>query len=299
MVFEGLIVKGIGGFYYVKTNSGHVVECRAAGRFRKEGLTPSVGDRAVFKRSNIEKSDEYGLISEIKERKNIIKRPPIANIDTLFIVISTESPPPNLLLIDKVSAVATLKDIDVKIVINKTDLSGPERLLKIYSSAGFETVCASAATGEGIGDIKSMLSKGLSAFTGNSGVGKSSILNLVAPGINMQTGEVSDKLGRGRHTTRHVEIFEIKEGVYIADTPGFSSFEIDKEDKIDPGDLELGFIEFSEYLGLCRFSGCSHKSEPDCAVLDALKVGKIEKSRHDSYLKMYDDLKALKLNEYR
>ena len=286
----GLIVKGIGGFYYVRTADGNTVTCKARGAFRKAKITPLVGDRVKYSMVD----DEEGVIDEILPRKNSLVRPPVANIDRLFIVSSVKDPSPSTLIIDKTIAAAEIKDIEPVLVITKTDVGEYEELKDIYSSVGIKTVFVSSVTGEGTEEVRELLKGCISAFTGNSGVGKSTLLNAIMPELFLETGETSKKLGRGRHTTRHVELFETAGGGYVADTPGFSTMDMERYDLIEKEKLPFGFREFEPYLGDCKFTSCSHTCEKGCAVLEAVNEGKIKKSRHDSYVAMYNEVKDIK-----
>lgn len=285
---HGTIIKGIGGFYYVEAANA-VYECKARGVFRKEKITPLVGDKVkITVNENAENT-----IDEIEPRKNSLTRPPVANIDNLIIVASTVEPKPSMLVIDKLTAVAEHKNIEPIIVISKSDLSSAEKLYKIYTLAGFKVIPISNETGEGIDEVRSVFKNKISAFTGNSGVGKTSLLNNLDKTLLLKTGEISDKLGRGRHTTRQAELFKVCGG-YIADTPGFSSFEIDKTDLILKDELPYCFRDFKPYLDGCRFNSCSHTCDKGCAVLEALNKGKIAESRHNSYVTLYNEVKDIK-----
>ena len=288
---RGIIRKGIGGFYYVESDE-KTYECKARGIFRKRKITPLPGDCVEFSLHE----DEDGNIDEILPRKNYLIRPAVANIDRLFIVASVREPLPNAFIIDKTIAAAEDRGIEPVLVITKTDLASPEEFEAIYRSCGFEVVLFSAVTGEGIERMHALLRVGgISAFTGNSGVGKSTMLNRLYPGFSLETGEISEKLGRGRHTTRSVELLKLPDGGYAADTPGFSSLEFDRFDLIRKENLPYCFREFEPYLGRCRFSyGCSHTSEPGCAVLEAVREGKIHPTRHKSYVQMYEEVRDLK-----
>jgi len=286
---EGRIQKALSGFYYVDTGS-EILTCRARGKFRKEGVSPLVGDRVEVR----ELGNGEGVVDKILPRRNFFARPAVANIDQLVVIASASIPKTDPFLIDRVAAIAALKDCEVIVVLNKCDLDPADDLYAIYEAAGFRTLRVSAETGEGLEELKTVISGKLSAFTGNSGVGKSSILNALDPEFQLKVGEVSDALGRGRHTTRHVELFALSCGAEIMDTPGFSSFETDELNLELKHRLPETFREFVPYLDECRFVGCSHTKEKGCAVLDALKRGKIQKSRHESYLRLYEELKPLK-----
>ncbi|MBR6743352.1 MAG: ribosome small subunit-dependent GTPase A [Clostridia bacterium] len=290
---QGVIIKAISGFYYVETDKG-IIECKARGRFRNDGTSPLVGDRVI-----INLSGKSGTIESINERKNMLSRPPIANIDKLFIVSSAVIPAPNTVLIDRMTSICEYKNIEPIIVFNKTDLGEVESLKKIYLNAGFKTIVCSALTGEGIDEIKKELSGCICAFTGNSGVGKSSILNLIFSTLNLSTSDVSEKLGRGRHTTRHTELFSHEFGGYVADTPGFSSVENDKFDLEFRDLLPTLFRDFEEHRQTCKFHDCKHVAEKGCGVIEAVKAGEIEKTRYDSYLAIYNELRDVKPWEVR
>ena len=285
----GRIQKALSGFYYVDTGN-EVLTCRARGKFRKEGISPLVGDRVEVR----ELGNGEGFVEKILPRRNAFTRPAVANIDQLVVIASGAIPKTDPFLIDRVAAIAALKNCEVIILLNKCDLDDADTLYRIYQAAGFSTLRISAETGEGLEELKPLLAGKLSAFTGNSGVGKSSILNALDENFHIQVGEVSDALGRGRHTTRHVELFTLSCGAEIMDTPGFSSFESEELNLELKHRLPETFREFVPYLDQCRFVGCSHTKEKGCAVLDALKKGEIQKSRHASYLRLFDELKPLK-----
>ena len=275
---EGRIDKALSGFYYVATAAGETLTCRARGKFRKEGLSPLVGDRVAVR----ELGNGEGYVEEILPRRNAFQRPAVANIDQLVIVASGAIPVTDPFLIDRMSAVAALKDCGVVLLLNKCDLDPAEALYRIYTAAGFPTLRVSAETGEGMAELENLLAGKLSAFTGNSGVGKSSILNRLDPRFALKVGEVSQALGRGPN------------GAEIMDTPGFSSFEAEELNWELKQHLPETFLEFRPYLGQCRFVGCSHTKEKGCAVLEAVRHGEIQKSRHQSYLRLYEELKPLK-----
>ena len=285
----GIIIKAISGFYYVFSNE-IIFECKARGNFRKAEVSPVVGDSVEF--SVI--SENKGVVEKILPRKNLLVRPIIANIDKLFIISSYKTPAPDLLIIDRLTAVCAYNNIEPIIVFNKCDMGDFSEFKRIYESSGFKTYVVSAENNVGLDGITDELVGCTSAFSGNSGVGKSSILNAVFPDLTLKTGEVSEKLGRGRHTTRHTELYPHKYGGFVADTPGFSSFEVDNSDYDFKIHLAECFLEFNEYVDFCRFTGCSHTCEKGCAVLDAVAKGNIEKSRHNSYKTIYDELKDLK-----
>ena len=235
------------------------------------------------------------MIAEILPRKNFMIRPPIANLDVLFIVSSTTQPTPSTLIIDKMSAIAVDKGIQPALVITKGDLRDSAELREAYRAAGIPVICIDYATGQGIEEVRKMIRGRLCAFCGNSGVGKSTLLNAVVPGLAQQTADISQKLGRGKHTTREVTIFEACGGL-IADTPGFASLDTLKACYIPPENLEFAFPEFKPYFGECKFTGCSHRTETGCAVREALQNGELSQSRYQSYVTMYEE--AQQINEW-
>ncbi len=282
------IIKGVGGFYYVRTACG-IIECKARGLFRSHKITPLVGDYVHI--SINDKAEN--TIDEILPRKNFFVRPPVANIDRLMIVSSSVKPAPNTLIIDKITALCEKNNIEPIIILNKKDIKDVSETAEIYLKAGFITLNVSAKTGEGIDEIKSLIKGNTCAFTGNSGVGKSSILNAVDPSLTLPTGEISDKLGRGRHTTRFSQIYSVCEGEVI-DTPGFSSLDMEKCDAILKNDLQFYFREFSSYLGTCRYTSCAHIKEDGCRISEAVKKGEIPRSRYENYITLYNQVKNLK-----
>ena len=288
MILNGIIIKGIGGFYYVEA-AGEIYECKARGIFRKEKIIPLVGDSVQITVDDNGKNS----IDCIAERRNFFNRPPISNVDNLVIVSSTCDPKPNTLIIDRLTAVAFHKNVRPIIVFTKDDLQSANEYTEIYSSTGIDTFVVSNSTGEGIENVKKILSGSISVFTGNSGVGKSSLINSIAPEFSLETGEISKKLGRGRHTTRHVELFKITDG-YIADTPGFSSLDFETNDIIKKDELADCFPEFSDYLGRCKFTSCSHINDKGCMITQAVKDGVVHPSRHESYVSLYNEVKNLK-----
>lgn len=280
----GIIIKGIGGFYYVKA-AGNIYECKARGILRKQRITPMIGDIA-----EIELSGDKGSIVAIKPRKSFLVRPPVSNIDTMVLVVAAASPEPNMFLIDKMLINAEIRGIEPVICINKTDLAKRNDIEKIYISAGYRVFSVSAEKKEGIKDLFEYLADKTTAFAGLSGVGKSSLLSLITDDV-LETGTVSEKIQRGRHTTRHVELFELKNGGFVLDTPGFSSLEVDG---IKAEDLYKYFPEMAESDGQCKFRGCSHINEPGCFVKEQLSQGKISESRYESYRQLYEKLKTVK-----
>lgn len=287
-IVSGILIRVTGGFYYVDAN-GEVLECKARGVFRKNGNTPVVGDKVEVEI----KKDGYHSLNSILPRKNFLTRPPLANLDRLFIVVSSARPEPNTLVIDKLTAAATAIDVEPVIVFSKTDLSSVKELFETYTKAGFPCIMYSDVTKEGVSDVKALLDGKLSAFIGNSGVGKSTLLNNILPDLGLKTADISDKLGRGRHTTRTVELFRLDSG-FIADTPGFSTVDLIRYSLSDKDNLQNCFPEFGNFIGECRFTSCSHTCEKDCAVLEAVKNGEIAESRHISYKLMYEELKDIK-----
>lgn len=288
----GIIVKALSGFYYVESE-GKVYECKARGSFRKSGISPLVGDRVEWTAV----SETQGVVEEIAPRKNSVSRPPVANIDKLFIVSAYSSPRPNTLLIDKMTVLAEYNRIEPVIVFNKCDMGSFEEFESIYKRAGFKVITVSAHTGHGTEELKEELKGCVSAFTGNSGVGKSSLINSLLGDNIISTGELSEKLGRGRHTTRHTQIYSFDFGGYVVDTPGFSSLEFDGNDYELKEKLPFLFRDFEQFLPNCRFTSCTHTKENGCGVLEAINKGDIEKTRHDSYLALFEELKNAKFWE--
>ena len=282
------IIKALSGFYYVQTQDG-VVECRARGKFRKEGVSPLVGDFVTISRSG-----KSGMVEEILPRRNSFIRPAVANVDLLVLLASCAIPQTEPFLIDRVLAIAGQQGVEPVICVNKNDLASGEPLAGIYRRAGFRVIVTSAETGEGIGELRAAIEGKLSAFTGNSGVGKSSVLNKLCPELRLAVGEVSEKLGRGRHTTRHIELYALGNDTFVADTPGFSSFDTERMDLVLKEQLQYAFSDFAPYLGRCQFQDCAHLKEPGCAVRAALAEGKIEPTRYESYQRLYELAKEIK-----
>lgn len=289
---NGQIIKALSGFYYVRSVEGALTECRARGIFRKEHISPLVGDFVEF---SVERGK--GMIESILPRKNSFVRPAVSNLDALVILASGANPVTDPFLIDRVSAIAGNQNVPVLVCVNKIDLNDGEKLIGIYRHAGFDVFPTSAETGAGVDALMQAIEGKTVAFTGNSGVGKSSILNTMDADFSVATGEVSDKLGRGRHTTRHVELYCLPNGASVIDTPGFSSFDTDQMELILKENLQYAFPDFAPFLGKCRYNDCAHLHEPDCAVLQALKDGQIEPSRHASYARLYESAKEIKLWE--
>ncbi len=281
----------MGGFYYVKTTQA-LFECRARGKFRKIEQTPLVGDEVEISPTE----EGKGYVTRILPRRNFLVRPPLANIDRLILVTSIDEPAPNTLVLDKLIAIAEHKEIDPAVVISKADLQKDQAVAfaDIYRGCGFDVFVVSNETGEGVDQVRAYLQGKLSAFCGNSGVGKSSLLNRIDERLQLETAHISQKLGRGRHTTRHVELYELPEGGYIADTPGFSSVDLERCEVILKDQLQYCFREFEEYIPQCKFTGCSHTCEKGCAVIRAVEEGKIPISRHENYRALYEDAKNIK-----
>ena len=289
----GRIIRSLSGFYEVQTAEG-MVTCRARGSLRRTGETPLTGDLVEI---GVEKGK--GMVEKILPRRNQFVRPAVANVDALVVFAANVNPVTEPFLIDRVAAIAGDQEVEVILCINKCDLDPAEDLTRIYRHAGFQVICASAETGAGVEELRDLIRGKLVAFTGNSGVGKSSILNRLCPELNLPVGEVSEKLGRGRHTTRHVELYHLGEDTYVADTPGFSSFDTDQMDVMLKENLQYAFPDFGPYIGSCQFHDCSHRKEPGCAVTAALAEGKIEKTRYESYLKLYEKASQIKLWELK
>ena len=289
----GRIIRSLSGFYDVQI-PGKVISCRARGILRKEGNSPLTGDMVEI---TVERGK--GMVEKILPRRNSFVRPAVANVDALVVFAANVNPITEPFLIDRVAAIAGDQEVQVVLCINKCDLDPAVDLVRIYEHAGFSVICTSAETGEGVEQLRQLIRGKLTAFTGNSGVGKSSILNRLCPELNLPTGEVSEKLGRGRHTTRHVELYALDEDTYVADTPGFSSFDTDQMDVILKENLQYAFPDFGRYIGDCQFRDCSHRKEPGCAVCAALEAGEIEKTRYDSYLRLYDKASQINLWELK
>ena len=290
---SGRIIRSLSGFYDVQI-PGKVISCRARGILRKEGNSPLTGDMVEI---TVERGK--GMVEKILPRRNSFVRPAVANVDALVVFAANVNPITEPFLIDRVAAIAGDQEVQVVLCINKCDLDPAVDLVRIYEHAGFSVICTSAETGEGVEQLRQLIRGKLTAFTGNSGVGKSSILNRLCPELNLPTGEVSEKLGRGRHTTRHVELYALDEDTYVADTPGFSSFDTDQMDVILKENLQYAFPDFGRYIGDCQFRDCSHRKEPGCAVCAALEAGEIEKTRYDSYLRLYEKASQINLWELK
>lgn len=299
VIKTGLIFKAISGFYYVLAD-GDVYECKAKGAFRNANKSPLVGDYVEIE---VTPNEELkGTVSSISERKNQFTRPPFSNLDNLFIIASIVKPSPNLLNIDKLLTICEYKDIKPIVVITKTDLSTPEvidKFASIYTRAGYDVLALNNNSPDNLDDIKAQIKPYIkncvSGFAGNTGVGKSSLINNIAPGLQLATGVISKKLGRGKHTTRHVELYYLAEFEgYVADTPGFGSVEVMQYDVILKDKLQFCFREFQPYLNKCKFNDCAHLCEKGCAIIEAVNDNVIAKERHDSYVTLYNDAQKIK-----
>ena len=285
---EGRIIKSLSGFYDVQTPQG-VVTCRGRGSLRRSGDSPLTGDLV-----EISVEQGKGMVERILPRRNRFIRPAVANVDALVVFAANVNPVTEPFLIDRVAAIAGDQEVPVYICINKCDLDPAVDINRIYTHAGFPVIQASAETGEGVQQLRQLIAGKLVAFTGNTGVGKSSMLNALCPQLKLATGQVSEKLGRGRHTTRHVELFCLDADTFVADTPGFSSFDTDQMDVLLKENLQYAFGDFAPYLGKCQFHDCSHRAEPGCAVCMAAEQGQIEQTRYDSYLRLYEKSSQIK-----
>ena len=293
-MIEGIIVKALSGFYYVAAE-GKIIDCKARGRFRLDGSSPLVGDRVKCSLDTQGK----GRIDVVEERKNFFIRPAVANIDTLVFIAANVNPVTDPFLVDRFSVIAAEAGCELVVCVNKTDLDPGDALFEIFTKAGFPVVRTSAETGAGVGELLSRLRGKVSAFSGNSGVGKSSILNALLPDAHIKTAEVSDKLGRGKHTTRHVELYRLPGDTYIADTPGFASLDVTMTNVILKEQLQYDFPEFAPCLGRCRFPDCAHLKEPGCAVTAAVEAGEIGQTRYRSYVRLYELSARHKFWEYK
>ncbi len=289
----GRIIRSISGFYDVQTPKG-LITCRARGALRKEHNSPLTGDTV-----EITVEQGKGMVEKILPRRNHFIRPAVANVDALVVFAANTNPVTEPFLIDRVAAIAGDREVPVYLCINKCDIDPGLDLERIYRNAGFRVICTSAETGEGVEELRELITGKLTAFTGNSGVGKSSILNRLCPELALTTGEVSRKLGRGRHTTRHVELYRLGEGTYVADTPGFSSFDTDMMEVILKENLQYAFGDFAPFLGGCQFHDCTHRKEPGCAVTRAVAAGEIEPTRYASYLRLYEKAEQIKTWEIK
>lgn len=275
---EGIVRKALSGFCYVQTENG-LETCKIRGRLRQGDMSPLAGDRVRI---------DHKMVEEILPRRNCFVRPPVANLDLLVIFCANVIPVTEPYLIDRVAAIAGDQNVPVLLCVNKVDLEAEDRLTPIYRRAGFPVIRTSAETGEGVEELRAAIAGKTCALTGNSGVGKSSILNALEPKLDLPTGEVSEKLGRGRHTTRHVELLDLGNGTLCADTPGFSAFDTDEMEAILSENLQYAFPDFAPYLGKCQFHDCAHLKEPGCAVRQALAEGLLEPTRYESYSRLYE-----------
>lgn len=285
---EGIIIRSSGGFYYVETGSGDVIECRARGKFRRLNMSPLVGDRVTCELL----PDLKGAVTHVHPRKNFFNRPPVANVDRFIIVASASAPEPNLYIIDKMTVLARLRGVEPFVIFTKSDLADTDRFTGIYEKAGICSFGVSAVTGENIDRFRGLISDGYSVLTGNTGVGKSTLLNACDPSLGLATGEISEALGRGRHTTRTVEMFRILGG-RATDTPGFSSLDGRGGEVVRKELLPGLFPEFEPYTADCRFPDCAHINDRGCAVRDAAERGDIPAERYNSYRQMYEEVKDL------
>ncbi|MCD5411194.1 MAG: ribosome small subunit-dependent GTPase A [Clostridiales bacterium] len=286
---KGKIVKGIGGFYYVDSGS-NIFECKARGIFRKKKIIPMVGDDVVF--SVLDEGKKLGIIDEILERKTELFRPSVANVDQAIVVFSVMKPNPNYYLLDHFLVLAENEDLEIVICINKIDLASNreyEEIVDVYKNTGNKIILSSITDGAGINDLRDVLKDKTSVFAGPSGVGKSSLLNEIAPNFKLETGEISRKTSRGKHITRHVELLKVISTGWVVDTPGFSSLSLEfiKEEQ----KLAYHFPEFLDYIPSCKFVSCIHINEPECAVKDAIKEGKVHPQRYKNYVRMLEEIK--------
>ena len=288
MVEKGVIIKGIGGFYYIRTESGKLIESKAKGIFRKWKITPLVGDTVDI---SYDGEGENGSVSKIYDRSNELVRPAVANVTQLVLVCAAASPAPSFSVIDKMLVAAEIRQIPALVCINKCDLDDAEKIYEVYRLAGYPALITNALTGEGVSELLEYLKDHITVFAGSSGVGKSSLLNAISSDFALETGHVSRKIERGRHTTRHSELMVLDNGGFVIDTPGFGSFETERMKKEE---LQYYFREFVPFLEQCRFRGCYHYNEPDCAVRQAVQAGKIPQSRYDSYREMFETVKNIK-----
>lgn len=285
---KGRIVRSLSGFYEVAASDGRYT-CKGRGTLRRARVVPLTGDEVLFTPNG-----SGGTVDAVLPRKNCFVRPAVANIDLLVIFASNVNPVTEPFLIDRVAAIALGQGVETLLCVNKGDLDPAHSLMGIYTRAGFPVLRTSAATGEGVEQLRAQLRGRTAAFTGNSGVGKSSMLNALCPALALPTGEVSEKLGRGRHTTRHVELYALGDDTFVADTPGFAAFDTDEMDTLLTQNLPSAFPDFEKALGACRFRDCTHRAEPDCAVRGAVAAGLIEPTRYESYLRLYEQAQAAK-----
>lgn len=288
-MIKGRIIKGIGGFYYIDTDNG-VVECKARGIFRKNKITPLVGDIVYI--NIIDEEEKKGVIEDIEERNSELIRPPIANVSKAVIVFAVKNPDPNLSLLDRFIVLAEKEGLEVVICINKIDLDDNnelEKIREVYETAGYKVIPVSKKENINIDKLREELKDNIIVFAGPSGVGKSSLLNLIDLNLKLETGNISEKIKRGKHTTRHAELMKLESGGMVADTPGFSSLTLDD---IEEDELKDYFIEFEKYSSDCKFyKNCFHENEPNCAVKDALEKDEISKERYSSYLQLLKEIR--------
>lgn len=291
-MIDGRITKGIGGFYYVETNEG-IIECKARGIFRQRKIVPTVGDLVSVEKKN----EQEGTITAIKERKNSLIRPPVANVELVVIVFALIKPEPNVYLLDRFIASIEKEELDIALCFNKADIASEKEkeIIEIYKNAGYPVVVTSILTGQGIQEIRNLIQNRVTVFAGPSGVGKSSLLNALQEDLKLKTGEISEKLKRGKHTTRHVELLKLHFGGYVLDTPGFTSLEInDMDEKM----LQYYFQEFIPYIGQCKFKGCSHMQEPECRIKEQVQSGRIPLSRYNSYSHLMHEIIEQRREKY-
>ncbi len=286
---QGVIIRGVGGNYYVDTNDS-VIECRARGLFRNQNIKPLVGDKVIIRLT--EENKNFGYIEEILERKNEMKRPSVSNVDQIIIVFAVKNPEPSFLLLDKLLIASELNNLVPIICFNKCDLVDEEYLSKfmdIYRNTGYKIIFTSKYNANLLDEFKELLKDKISLFSGPSGVGKSSLMNAIDSGFELKTGDISEKLKRGKHTTRHAEIYKLNFGGFAVDTPGFSSFDINE---IDYYELRDYYPEIREYSENCKFNNCLHDKEPSCAVKEAVKSNKISEIRYNNYIKLLYEIKS-------
>lgn len=291
--YKGIIVKSTGGLYTVQTDTLNFFDCRAKGAFRHSKITPLAGDRVCFEKDE----GKEGFITKIEQRKNSLIRPAVANVDLLCVVIASKNPDPDLFILDKLCAVAKNNGIEVLLIVNKTDLQNGDEICKIYEKAGFCVVkmCATKKEEykEEIQKIKDFSKGKTSFFTGASGVGKSSVLNAVYPSLSLETGEISKKISRGKHTTRITTLFKIDEDTYVGDTPGFSMLDVVGFNMLEKSTLLSSFPDIERFSCNCKYKKCTHICEDGCGVVEALERGEISPSRHESYVALYKELKSV------
>lgn len=289
MTLDGTIIKGIGGFYYVEASDSQVYECKLRGIFRKNKITPLPGDRVTISVNE----DEENTVDKVFERKSELKRPPVANVDNMLIVVASTQPKPNTVVIDKLTVIAEAANIEPVLIFTKNDIKSCDEIFEIYKTTGYKCIKADYETGTGLDEIREIINGKICVLAGNTGVGKSTLLNAIDSNLNLKTGEISEKLGRGRHTTRHVEFFRLCDG-YIADTPGFSSIDFEITESFLKDSIQYLFREFDPYIGTCKFTGCAHINDKGCKIREAAENGEISKSRYDSYIEIYNEVKDIK-----